>query len=318
MNILFSSYYKLSNYLSSIVLLAGMLALLSLIGWLLAGPSGIGLFLLGGVIIFISAPRITPRFILRLHRAKVLHPKDAPLLYEIITWLAKRAGMKNIPTLYYIPSGMINAFTTGLKKNAAIALSDGMLRQLNSRELTGVLAHEISHIHSNDLLVILMADVICRLTSIMAFTGYILIWIYLPLFILTDASVPWVLLLVLMLAPSISVLMQLALSRTHEFSADVEAAKLTNDPLGLASALKKIEYYQGSWIERIFAPYRRMREPSLLRTHPLMTDRVNRLKDLASQMRSSGHPFDSSEKHNWIQFPSPGDTPRRRFPGLWY
>ena len=79
MNIFFSTYYKLSKYLSSIVLLAGMLALLSLIGWLLAGSSGIALFLPGGVFIFISALRITPRLILRLHQAKSFTAQDAPL-----------------------------------------------------------------------------------------------------------------------------------------------------------------------------------------------------------------------------------------------
>lgn len=314
----FSTYCKLRNYLHSLILLAGMLTLLSLIGWLLAGLAGIGWFLFAGLFILISAPRISPAFILRLHGAKVLRPEDAPRLYEIIFWLTEQAGMENTPTLYYIPSKLMNAFSTGLKENAVIAISDGMLRALNPRELTGVLAHEISHIHDNDLLVMMVADVISRLTSVMAFTGYLLIWIYIPLFILTEARVPWALLLVLMLAPTVSALMQLALSRSREFSADVEAARLTGDPLGLASALEKIEHYQGNWIERIFIPFRRMPEPSLLRTHPLMIDRVNRLKDLASDKSSSGHPFDSSEKHNWVQFPSPEHAPRRRFPGLWY
>ncbi len=313
----FSTYYRLRNYLHSLILLAGMLALLSLIGWLLAGPSGIVWFLLVGVFILISAPRIPPGLILRMYSAQVLSPEDAPRMYEIITWLAEQAGMKNTPTLYYIPSRLMNAFSTGLnEKNAALAISDGMLRSLNPRELTGVLAHEISHIHSHDLLVMLMADVISRLTSVMAFAGYLLIWIYIPLFIIADAKVPWMLLIVLLMAPTFSALMQLALSRTREFSADAEAARLTDDPLGLASALEKIERYQGSWIERIFIPYRHMREPSLLRTHPLMVDRVNRLKDLASQMDSSGHPFNSSEKHNWIQFPSPEYTSRRWFSRL--
>ena len=226
-----------------------------------------------------------------MHDARVLRPEDAPRLYEINSWLSEQAGMKNMPTLYYIPSQLMNAFSTGLKENAVVAISDGMLRSLNPRELTGVLAHEISHIRSNDISVMLVADIISRLTSMMAFTGYILIWIYIPLFILTDAKLPWMLLIVLMIAPTFSALMQLALSRAREFGADAEAARLTDDPLGLASALEKIEHDQGAWIERVFILSRRMREPSLLRTHPLMVDRVNRLKDLASQMHSSGHPL---------------------------
>jgi heat shock protein HtpX len=313
-----SRYSRLRNYLHALILLSGMLALLSLVGWLLAGPAGIAWFLLVGVFIFLAAPRLPPALILRLHSARVLRAEDAPRLYEILIWLCQQAGMKNTPTLYYIPSRLMNAFSTGLKENAVVAISDGMLRSLNPRELTGVLAHEISHIHSNDILVMQVADVISRLTSIMALTGYLLIWIYIPLFIFTDAKVPWVLLIVLMMAPSVSALMQLALSRSREFSADVEAARLTDDPLGLASALEKIDYYQGSWFEKIFIPYRRLREPSLLRTHPLMVDRVNRLKGLALQKESSAHPFDSRKKHDWVKFPAPDQSPRRRFFGLWY
>ncbi|MCG6938239.1 MAG: zinc metalloprotease HtpX [Gammaproteobacteria bacterium] len=318
MNSLFPAHYKLHNYLQSALLLAGMLGLLSLVGWLLAGPEGIGWFIVAGVFIFISAPRVTPAYILRLHRAQVLDASDAPQLYEMVHWLTKRAGMKAMPVLYYIPSSSINAFTTGLNKNASIALSDGMLRQLNTRELSGVLAHEISHVSRNDLLVMMVADVISRLTSIMAFAGYLLIWIYIPLFIFSGEKAPWLLLIILMTAPTFSILMQLALSRANEFNADVEAAKLTGDPLGLASALEKIDYYQGSLIQRIFSPAQRMHEPVFFRTHPLMIDRVNRLKQLANTMRTSDSSPDFAESQNWLKFPAPGHFPRRRYPGLWH
>lgn len=287
MRYLFPGYYKFRNYLYSFVLLAGMMALLSLIGWFLAGPAGVSWFLFAGVLIFISAPRFSPLFILHLHRAQALRPEDAPQLYEIITRLTKKAGLKRRPTLHYIPGMAINAFTTGLRKNAAIAVSDGMLRQFNSRELTGVLAHEISHIRNNDLLIMLVANIINHLTGIMSFTGYILIVVYIPLFMVTGAEVPWVLLFVLMISPTLSVLMQLSLSRVHEFNADMQAAELTNDPLGLASALEKIQIYQGNWIKKFFIPSRRMYEPELLRTHPLMADRIKRLKELASYMHGS-------------------------------
>lgn len=318
MNGLFPAHYKLHNYLQSAFLLAGMLGLLSLVGWLLAGPEGIGWFFIAGAFIFISAPRVTPAYILRLHRAQALRPADAPQLYEMVRLMANRAGMKTVPALYYVPTDNINAFTTGLNKNAAIALSDGMLRQLNTRELSGVLAHEISHISSNDLLVMMIADVISRLTSIMAFAGYVLIWIYIPLFFFSGEKAPWLLLIVLMTAPTFSVLMQLALSRAHEFNADVKAAKLTGDPLGLASALEKIDSFQGSWIKRVFSPSQRMHDPVFFRTHPLMTDRVNRLKQLANTMRVSGPSFDFAERQSWLEFPAPGQFPRRRYPGLWH
>ena len=129
-----------------------------------------------------------------------------------------------------------------------------------------------------------MADVITRLTNIMALTGFILILVYIPMYVLTDETVPWVLMVILMIAPTLSALMQLALSRSREYRADLEAVKLTDDPLSLASALEKIESYQMSWLERIFIPGRRVNVPAFLRTHPLVTDRVKRLKDLATEM----------------------------------
>jgi heat shock protein HtpX len=296
MNNLLSSYYSVSNYLSSIILLAGMLSLLGLIGWLIAGASGIAMFLAAGALVLLSAPRVTPQFILRLHQARRLQPGDAPKLYEVIVWLAERAGLKKIPVLYYFPSDAINAFTTGLYNSTSIAISDGMLHKLDSRELTGVLAHEISHIRNHDLLVMLMAEVMSRLTSVMAFTGYMLILIYIPMYVMTGTAVSWLLLIVLMMAPTVSIIMQMTLSRLHEFSADTTAAKITGDPLGLASALEKIDYYQGGWVERMFIPSRRRYQPALLRTHPLMTDRIRRLRELAEQMPSSDHPFDSVDR----------------------
>jgi heat shock protein HtpX len=129
-----------------------------------------------------------------------------------------------------------------------------------------------------------------------------LIFIYFPLYIMMDTAVPWLLLLVLMMAPTISLIMQMTLSRLHEFSADTAAAKLTGDPLGLASALEKIDYYQGGWVERMFIPSRRRCQPALLRTHPLMIDRIRRLRELAVQMPSSGHPFDSDDRYKLHRF----------------
>lgn len=314
----FLRHYRLRNYLHSLLLLAGMLVLLSLIGWLLAGPPGILWFLLAGLFIVVSVPRITPAFILRLHGAQPLTPAEAPQLYQIIITLSEKAGLKNAPALYYIPNSLMNAFTTGLHQNAAIAISDGMLRRLDVRELTAVLAHELSHIYSHDLLVMLVADVISRLTSVLAFTGFFLIWIYIPLYILTDDQVPWLLLIVLMMAPTMSALMQLALSRSREFNADTEAVRLTGDPLALASALEKIDRYQGGWIERMLMPNRRVREPSLLRTHPLMVDRVKRLRQLALQKDYSAYTYDVANKQQWLPFVAAEHTLRSRFPGTWY
>ncbi|MDT8453302.1 MAG: zinc metalloprotease HtpX [Gammaproteobacteria bacterium] len=285
MNSMVSLTDTLRNYLHSLILLVAMLSLLGLIGWLLLGPIGILWFLIAGIIIFIGAARIPPHFIFMKHDAKILRPEEAPHLYDIVVRLCRRAGIKNIPTIYLIPGKLMDVFTAGLNSNTSIIISYNMLRRLNTRELTAVLAHEISHIRGNDLLVMMIASVIANLTATMAMVGSILILIYIPLYILADEPVPWLLLIILMVAPFFSTLLQLALSRSREFSADLEAVRLTEDPLSLASALEKIETYQWNWLEKIFMQPKRDPIPPLLRTHPQVTDRVRRLKELAAKMR---------------------------------
>jgi len=298
------------------LLLSGMLLLMALIGWLIAGLVGVFWSLLSGVVIFLTVPRLSPRIVLSLYGARPLYPEQLPQAYQILHWLARQAELKESPHLYYVPSQTMLAFSVGMHNDTAIALSDTLLRTLNSRELTGVLAHEISHIQSRDLWVMAIADVISRMTGIMAMTGYLMIMIYLPMFLFTDEDVPWLLLLVLMLAPNLSALMQLALSRTREYDADVKAVSLTGDPIGLASALNKIEYYQENWLKRILLPGFRLPEPSLLRTHPVTEERIKRLLAMEGQYQRQ-HPFSSGHATDKLPH-SPPKRPRRRWTGLWH
>lgn len=316
MNTNLTSQYRIHNYLHTVMLLAGMLLLMALIGWLIAGFVGVFWSLLSGVVIFLTVPRLSPRIILSLYGARPLFPEQLPQLYEIRNWLARQAELKYSPHLYYVPSQTMLAFSVGMNSDTAIALSDTLLRTLNARELTGVLAHEISHIQSRDLWVMAIADVISRMTGIMAMTGYLMIMIYLPMFLFTDEDVPWVLLIVLMLAPNLSALMQLALSRTREYDADVKAVRLTGDPIGLASALNKIEHYQENWLKRILMPGLRLPEPSLLRTHPVTEERVKRLLAMEGQYQSE-HPFAHNHAVDGLPQSSSG-KPQRRWTGLWH
>jgi len=234
--------------------------------------------------VLLGSTRISPRFILLLHGGRPLSPEEVPYLYQVVNRLTEQAGINSIPTLYYIPDKLMTIFTTGLSNNAAIAFSYSIVRHLTDRELVAVMAHEISHISGNDLLVKMMAGIITRLTNIMALTGFILVLIYIPMYVLTDETIPWLLLIILMVAPTLSALMQLALSRSREYRADLEAVKLTEDPLSLASALEKIESYQMNWLEKIFIPGRRVNIPECMRTHPRGNERVKRLKDLAKEI----------------------------------
>jgi heat shock protein HtpX len=275
--------YMQQNLLHSLLLLLGMFALLALIGWLILGVTGI-FWSLGIVfIVIISSRRLSPRLLLYLYGARPLTPQQAPDLYELLARLTNRASLPRLPGLYVIPGRMMNAFTIGQNQHSSIALSEGMLSSMNSHELAGVLAHEVAHIRHRDLWVMTLADVLSRLTHLLALTGLFMIMVYLPMFVLAGESIPWLLFIVLLMSPNLSALLQLALSRSREYSADIEAVNLTGDPYGLASALQKIEYYQGGWIERILLPGRRLPDPSLLRSHPRTDERIKRILEISGQ-----------------------------------
>jgi heat shock protein HtpX len=124
------------------------------------------------------------------------------------------------------------------------------------------------------------ADTLSRITGVLALIGQVLLVLSLPLLILGLETPPLGALLVLLGGPTLSALAQLALSRNREFEADRSAAELTGDPMGLASALDKLERYQGRFWEQMMMPGRHLPDPSLLRTHPPMQQRIDRLLEL--------------------------------------
>jgi heat shock protein HtpX len=197
--------------------------------------------------------------------------------------LAQRAQLPYVPALYYVPSRMLNAFAVGTRRNAAIGLTDGLLRGLNLRELTGVLAHEMSHIRNNDMRSMSVADVISRVTNLFSTFGKFLLLVNLPLIFMGSAPISWWAILLLIVAPFISGLLQLALSRTREFDADLDAIQLTHDPVGLMNALQKLEYYATNIWQQVLFPGRGVPDPSIFRTHPHTKDRLARLQELNPQ-----------------------------------
>jgi len=283
--------HRLNNFLHSLLLLGGMLFLLCLLGWMILGVEGVVWAFTLGVAILLLSPAISPAAVLRLYGARRLSRSEAPALYHVVESLAERASLPAAPELYYLPSRIMNAFAVGKRRESAIVVSDGLLRALSLREITGVLAHETSHIRHNDMWVMGLADVISRITSSFSLIGQILVLINLPLVLLGKVALPWLPVLALLFAPTLSALLQLALSRTREFDADMDAAAISGDPEALASALQKMERYQGSILERIFMPGRREPHPSVLRTHPETTERVRRLLDLPRQAAEAGQPL---------------------------
>jgi heat shock protein HtpX len=240
--------HKLRNLVHSILLLGGIVGLLALCGWVLFGPEGLVGMALGAAIALAFSPTIAPGMVLRLYSAREIAAHDLPEVLQVLAALTERAGLARRPRLYYVPSTMLNAFAVGARDDAVIAVTDGMLRALNLRELTGVLAHEISHIRNRDLWLMGSADLAGRLTRLMTLLGLALLMVNLPLWLSGAATIPWLVVPLLVFAPQITTLLQLALSRAREFDADLDAAGLTGDPGGLASSLAKLERYQrGAW-----------------------------------------------------------------------
>ncbi|AHI98742.1 Zn-dependent protease [Vibrio alginolyticus] len=307
------------NRLQSLVLLGLMFTYTGLLGGLIFGGYGLAILLVFTVLTLSLNPSVSPSFTMRLYQAERLSPQQAPGLYDRINILAKRAGLVNEPELYYIPSRMLNAFAVGSQTRSAVGITDGLLRTLNLDELTGVLAHEISHIRSNDVGVMSIADLFSRVTSMLSLLGQGLVLINVPLLFYQGTFISWWIVALLVFAPSISALTQLALSRTRELDADLNAAKLTGNPEALASALAKIESLQGGWFERVFLPGKRIPEPSLLRTHPPVSERIDNLLSLKNTALSAKLPqshsvlIDSSFTKNDLKEP-----PRWHISGLWF
>ncbi len=267
------------NRVHSLLLLAAMGGFMALLGWLLWGTDGLLLMLAVGVAGVLLNPAASPRLVMRLYRARRIDPRQLPELTMVLSRLSRRAGLPEDPELYYVPSHALNAFTVGTRERSAVAVTDGLLAQLSLRELAGVLAHEISHTSSNDLWVMALAAFFSRATRLLSLLS-------LPLVLFAEMSINWFALGLLVIAPIVSGLARMALSRTREYDADLNAARLTGDPDGLAQALVKIERAQSGLWERIFMPGRRVPEPSLLRSHPDSRERVARLTALKPQLVS--------------------------------
>ncbi|WP_291318985.1 zinc metalloprotease HtpX [Desulfonatronospira sp.] len=310
---------KWINMLHSVLILSGMAVILCLLGWLIAGRPGIvWAFIIGTAVVIITS-RISPQAVLRMHNARLLDYRHAPKLHSMVSELSTRAGLSFQPVLFYIPSPGINAFSVGQKKNAAVALTDGMLRSLSYREILGVMAHEISHIRNNDIWIMNLAEAASRVTGLLSLTGQFLLLLNLPLILTQDYHISWWIIILLIFAPTLSTIMQLSLSRTREFDADMDAAMLTNDPMGLARALAKLEYTTRSWLDRFIRPGQKSGLPSFLLTHPRTEDRIQRLISLAGDINEQTWP---APDHSYMDLKTArlpaGAGPLRRLLEKWF
>ncbi len=309
---------KLENTLHTWLLAGGSLILLAVCAWALAGPGGIIWVAIGGSLSLYLATHMSPKVVLRLYRARPL-PEDVFVDgHRIVNILARRAALPVVPELYVVPSRMMNAFAVGNRDDSVICITDGLLRGLTLREFAGVMAHEMSHIANGDIRVMALADVVSRMTSAMSTLGILLVLFHLPALV-QGTGVPWLGIGLLMVAPSIGGLLQLALSRTREYNADLDAVTLTGDPKGLASALTKLECAEGRMWEAMALPGGRLPDPSLLRTHPRTEERVRRIMEMAPRGELSAPLEGGVPRVGRSIVPSLGKPRfRARGMGLWY
>jgi heat shock protein HtpX len=312
--------HRVRNTLHSVLLVGGLGLLVGFCTWLIWGAMGVAATLVALGLIYAFAPRLPPELIMRFYRARRIDQRHGSQVLHIVDALADRAELPTAPRVYVIPSMTLNAFAAGTPGNAVIGITEGLLRRLSLHELAGVLAHEISHVRNNDLAIMSLADILTRFTQWLAYLALFLALLNLPAFLLGDAEVPLLGLVLLYLAPTAGSLMQLALSRTREYDADLEAVSLTGDPRGLVSALQKLERYYGRFWEdmRLPVPGRRIPQPSLLRSHPRTEDRIARLEALTDRPLLPQIDVTEEPMVSLVGLGPIAMRPRYRWTGVWF
>lgn len=311
--------HQQNNFVGSILLIGGIAAVLATGAYLVFGTGGIVAAFVSIGILSIIAPQLPPELVMRLYRGQLQEP-GRDQLSRIIDEVSKRAELPVRPDFYVIPSATLNAFATGSGRKPAIAVTEGLLRRLTLREIVGVIGHEISHIRNGDLWLMNLADVMTRYVQVMPYVALYLAITNVLAITTGDMTVSWLGIALLYLAPTLSSLLQLGLSHTREFDADREGAMLTGDPLGLASALSRLDNSTGRiWEDLTFpVPARRTPQPSLLRSHPPVEDRVARLRGMVGQAQMPPIAIVDEPMVSLIGCGPIQMRPRYRWPGVWF
>ncbi len=272
--------------IQSIVLVAALALMLALAGWLLSGAEMALVACIAVVGLFWLQPLMAPQLMLRIQGGRPLAPAAAPRLHQMLGVLARQAGLTRPPQLYYLPGNVMNAFTIGSRDRAVVGVSDGLLRHLDHDEVASVLAHEIAHIGNNDTRVIGFAALLSQSIQGLSLIGQLLLIVNLPLVLAGHQVLNLGGILLLILTPHASLLLQLALSRSREYLADAEAAALLGSPTPLATALGKIEQHNRGLRRRLLHwPGVKPAGNALLRTHPPTGERIRRLMEIQDERR---------------------------------
>ena len=279
--------------LRTTLLLGALTGLLMAFGNAVGGSQGMTMALIFAVVMNVGAYWFSDKMVLAAYSARQVTEAEAPQLYRIVHNLALGAGIP-MPKVYIIPSESPNAFATGRNPNhAAVAATEGLLRMMNEREITGVLAHELGHVRNRDILISTIAATIAGAVGYLAqmaqwgaiFGGFRRDN--------DEGGASGIQLIALaILTPIMAGIIQMAISRTREYAADETGARMCGDPMALASALRKL----GMASQRlpmdaspatahmfIVNPLAGVNFANWFSTHPPLEERIARLEAMAGR-----------------------------------
>ena len=286
------------NMIRTAMLLAFMTALFMGVGYVVGGSGGMGIAFVIAAGMNVFSYWNSDKMVLRMHRAVEVDERNAPEYYGIVRQLADRAGLP-MPRVYLIENDQPNAFATGRNpQNAAVAATTGLLNRLTHEEVAGVMAHELAHVQNRDTLTMTitatLAGAISMLGNFAFFFGGN-----------RDNNNPLGfigVLVAIIVAPLAAMMVQMAVSRTREYSADRRGAEICGEPLWLASALQKIAGYakgiHNQDAERhpatahmfIINPLSGERMDNLFSTHPATENRIAALQAMEAEFAAQAQP----------------------------
>jgi len=282
------------SYFKTAVLLAGLTALFMGVGYLIGGSGGAVIALIIAAATNMFAYWNSDRMVLSMHGAQEVDERSAPEFVRLVAELAGRAQLP-MPKVYLMDNPQPNAFATGRDPHhAAVAATTGLLQSLSREELAGVIAHELAHIKNHDTLIMTITATIAGAISMIAQFGMF--------FGGNRENSPGIIgsLAMMILAPLSATIVQMAISRTREYSADNMGARICGQPMWLASALVKIDnaahQIPNMDAERspatahmfIINPLSGQGMDNLFSTHPSTENRVRELQRLAGELVPRG------------------------------
>jgi heat shock protein HtpX len=298
----------MGNWFKTTLLLAVMTALIVLIGRLIGGQQGMVIAFILAIAMNFFSYWFSDKIVLRMYNAQEATPRENSRLYGIVQQVAQRANLP-MPKVYIIPEDSPNAFATGRNpEHAVVAATEGLLRLMNTEEITGVIAHEMAHVKNRDILIgsiaATMAGAIMIIASLARWSA-----------IFggrsdDDRGGGGAIGLIAMsiLAPIAALLIQMAISRSREYQADATGASFVGQPGGLASALEKLGTYSKrlpmqSATENtahmfIVNPLSGRSFASLFSTHPPLEERIARLTGRRTTFMDNSGPEERSGKRD--------------------